>query len=125
MQCCAYKHMLTHRDRKGASFWDDFKCAFCCQPRPKNTTKATKKLMKKNHPKAFMEMARSYKEGKYKEGEGVFQSDTKSLEMRICAAELGLANAFDHIGYCYEEGIVVEQDKSKALEFYEYCSGSW
>ena len=43
----------------------------------------------------------------------------KSLEMRICAAELGHADAFVNIGCRYDEGIVVEQDKSKALEFYE------
>ena len=70
--------------------------------------------MKKKNPEAFGQMAKHYKNG-----EGTFQSDTKSLEMRICAAELGLANAFDHIGYSYQEGIVVEQDMSKALEFYE------
>jgi len=112
---CAFKHMMTDINKKGPSHtWDDYKCAFCCQVKGTNTIKAMKKLMKKNNPKAFMQMANAHVSGN-----DIIQSDTKSLEMRICAAELGLANAFDHIGYSYEEGIVVEQDYSKALEFYE------
>ena len=55
----------------------------------------------------------------YRDGEGVFQSDTRSLEMRICAAELGNAKAHGLIGYHYDNGIAVEEDKSKALAYYE------
>jgi len=65
-----------------------------------------------------MQMATEYKTG----DKGVLQSDTKSLEMRICAAELGDAEAFVNIGCHYDEGIVVEQDKSKTLEFYEVAA---
>ena len=39
--------------------------------------------------------------------------------MRIRAAELGYAVAFGFIGQHYEGGIAVEQDKSKAVAFYE------
>ena len=63
----------------------------------------------------------------YEEGDGVIQSDTKTLEMYICAAELGHAQAFGAIGESYEEGIAVEQDMSKALEFWKIAAkkGSW
>ena len=50
------------------------------------------------------------------------QSDTRALEMYIRAAELGHAEAFDHIGYYYRQGIVVEQDKSKGLEYCEVAA---
>ena len=73
--------------------------------------------MKKNNPRAFMQMARACKSG-----DGVFQSDTRSLEMYIRAAELGHDQAFDAIGHFYDGGIVMEQDKSKALEYYEIAA---
>ena len=49
-----------------------------------NTIKQLKKLMKNNHPDAFIMMANNYKTGDL-----VFQSDTKALEMYTRAAELG------------------------------------
>ena len=111
---CAIKHRLTDKDKKGASWRDDYKCPFCQQPKSGSVIKSLKKLMKKNNPDAFMQMAKGYKEG-----DGVLQSDTRTLEMHIRAAELGHANAFDHIGCAYDNGIAVEQNMSKALEFYE------
>ena len=70
-----------------------------------------------------MAMAFGYESGT----DGLFQSDTKSLEMRIRAAELGSAKAFTGIGQDYdsrreyfsEERSVVKRDMSKALAFYE------
>lgn len=70
--------------------------------------------MKKNNPDAYMQMA-----SRYESGDGVFQSDTKALEMRIRAAELGNSQAYYFIGYFYDKGIVVEEDKSKAVEYLE------
>lgn len=55
---------------------------------------------------------------RYKSGDGVFQSDTKSLEMRICAAELGYAEALRYIGTFYRFGITVQQNPIRALRFY-------
>ena len=120
--------MLTDRTKKvekGASHWKDYKCPFCQQKgcvkddsetHSKSYVKAFKKLMKKSNPSAYMQMAI-----KYKSGDGVIQSNTRSLEMRICAAELDHAEAFVHIGNNYFQGVVVDQDesKSKALEYYE------
>ena len=82
-----------------------------------NAIKSLRRLMKKNNPEAFMQMATEHKSG-----EGVFQSDTKSLEMRICAAELGHADAFINIGSSYQEGVVVEQNIVKAVEYYEVAA---
>ena len=110
---CACKELLNNF-KKGVMDIHEQKCAFCRQPYPENGIKATKKLMKKKNPQAFMRMAH-----RYEEGQDVFQSDTKVLEMRISAAELGEANAYGYIGQCYRDGIVVEQDMSKALAFYE------
>jgi len=90
------------------------KCSFCRQLTPKNQVKALKILMKRNDSQAYMQMA-----FRYKQGEGVIQSNTKSLEMLIRAAELGDIEAFGKLGSYYERGIAVEQDESKAIEFYE------
>jgi len=92
------------------------KCAFCRLPsmRNNNYTKPLKKQMKKKNPYAFLAMAQ-----RYQDGEGVFQSYTKSLEMYIRSAELGNAEGFSMIGYYYMNGVLVEQDDSKALAFYE------
>ena len=58
----------------------------------------------------------------YEEGEGIFQSDTKALEMCIRAAELGSAQAFGLIGNNYKDGIAVETNASKAIEFYDLAA---
>jgi len=52
----------------------------------------------------------------------MLQSYTRALEMYICAAELGNAEAFEKIGSCYHTGIAVEEDKSKALEYWEVAA---
>lgn len=92
-------------------------CSFCRQPIEMadiDKIKSLEKLMKKNDPEAFMQMAK-----RYKIGDGVLQSDTRHLEMRISAAELGNAEAFGYIaGFCLG-GIVVEQNTSKAWELLE------
>ena len=93
---------------------EEFKCAYCRLPSPKSDIKALKKLMKKNNTQAFIQMA-----DRYESGEGVFQSDTKALEMYICAAELGCAEGYLYIGRYYAQGIAVEEDTSKASEFHE------
>jgi len=123
MTCCG-KHICSgciyksvNRDRENGVPRHKIKCAFCCQPTPKNNLKENKKLMKRKNPDAFMQMA-----VKYESGEGVFQSDTKALEMRINAAERGLAQAFSIIALNYMEGDTVEQNTSKAFEFSEVAA---
>jgi len=60
---------------------------------------------------------------KYQSGEGVFQSDTKALELYVRAAELGHAEAYAVIAIHYQTGaIAVEQDMSKTLAFYEVAA---
>ena len=113
-----YKHLMTESEI--AKSKGDLSrlgiCAFCQQkmPTPTVVPKTLRKLMKNNNPDAYMQMA-----ALYKSGDRVFQSDTKSLEMRIRAAELGHVEALVHIGQSYTLGVVVEQDELKALEFYE------
>ena len=109
---CTYQEVLSCMENGESP--NEHKCAFCRQPQPKNYIKSLKKLMKKNNPDAFMDMA-----FRYKEGDEVIQSETKALEMYIYAAELGHTEAFGYIGQYYERDIGVEQDISKALEFYE------
>jgi len=115
---CNYKRelmTLNEIERTRTPIYEQ-KCAFCRQ-KTKNSIKELKKLMKKNVPCAYMMMA-----GLYKSGEGVIQSDTKCLEMRIRAAELGYARAFGLIGIAYHEGIVVEENMSKAFEYCEIAA---
>ena len=113
---CIYKHLITDA-RKGESEIAEHKCAFCRQQTlsGQRRIKAMKKLMKNNNPDVYLQMAFKYKFGE----DGVIQSDTRTLEMRIRAAELGNANAFAGIGLCYREGTALEEDMSKSIEFYE------
>ena len=115
---CIYKSLMKGIKDNGADSSKIGLCAFCRQQAPENDTKAIKKLMKKKNPHAFMHKAERYKAGAY----GVFQSYTRALEMYTCAAELGNAEAFEKIGSCYHTGIAVEQDKSKALEYWEVAA---
>jgi len=117
---CRYKQTISEikRDREKGVQKHDIKCAFCCQSSPTNRIKALKKLMKKNNIQSFIQMSTHYKRGG-----GVIQSDTRALEMYIRAAELGdSARAYGMIGHYYIEGTVVEQNKSKAIEFYEVAA---
>ena len=107
---CSYKQTLTEMKNRVPDH--EQKCAFCCQLDPKNHVKALKKLMKKNNTYAFLMMAE-----RYKSGDGVFQSDTKSIEMYICAAELGNAQAYALIAHYYEAGNVVAKNMSRAFAF--------
>ena len=109
---CICKHVVT--ETKNGVQQHDHKCIFCRQLMPKNSVKAMKKLMKKNNPHAHIQMA-----NRYKEGDGVIQSYTKTLEMYVDAAELGHADAYAGIGLCYKEGIAVERNMSKAFYFLE------
>jgi len=112
---CVHKHIMTEMKKNKQT---EYKCAFCCQPPQKSDIKALKRLMKKNNPHAFMAMAEKYVSG----DDGVIQSETRSLEMRIRAAELGHTRAYLLIGEYYLEGNAVEHDYSKALVFWEIAA---
>ena len=115
---CVYKHMIADVE-KGLQHYGDQKCAFCRQQQidQDGEIKNLKKLMKKNNPQAFIQMAIYYQSG-----DGVSQSDNKALEMYIHAAELGSIEAYENIGHT-----IAERDMSKALEYYEVAAkkGSW
>ena len=113
----AYKEALNlaKNELNGIKKSGEHKCAFCRQQAPKNPIKSLKKLMKKNNPGAYLQMAGYYRGGT----DGVFQSDTKTLEMLIHAAELDHTEAFLNIGCFYLVGIGVDRDISKGVAFYE------
>jgi len=119
MTCCGKKICMgctwkevKNSEKKGLRFEEQI-CAFCRRPEDENPIKSLKKLMKKKNPTAFIRMGIHYKEG-----DGVFQSDTKALEMFICSAELGHADAYSAIGIWYQGlGTVLERDLSKAVAF--------
>ena len=73
MTCCGKYvcggciHNSIKRDRENGVPRHKIKCAFCCQPTPKNDIKSLKKLMNKNNPRAILMMA-----DKYELGERVF-----------------------------------------------------
>ena len=116
---CVCENIKTYRNQieRRVITMEEFKCAFCRQPPPKNTIKALKKLMKKNNTQAFLHMA-----GYYERGDGVMQSDIKALEMRIRAAELGNAQAYTLIAYQYDYGNLVGQNTPKVFEFLEIAA---
>ena len=113
---CMGKSFITAK-AKGKEKPSDMKCAFCCEPSSHNDIKKMKRLMKNNNPLAYNQMALSYESG-----DGVFQSDTKALEMYIRAAELGNADAYVGIGLYYKEGTAVERDLSKSIDFLEVAA---
>jgi len=105
---CSYKSMET--DKNNGVPTEEFKCAYCRRLISKsNPTKELKRLIKKNNTQAFIQMG-----VRYAAGNGVFQSNTKALEMFINSAELGNAPSYFKIGQAYKEGIGVEQDESKS-----------
>jgi len=127
MQCCGKQICMgcIFKNRNLQNQRREFKCLFCRQsPYKNNYINAMRRLMKKNISHAFFTMAT-----KHKNGDEVFQSDTRALEHYIRAAELGHIKALTGLAQCYERGIAVEEDISKALAFYEVsakkgCVGS-
>jgi len=120
--CSTLKQMITDKNKK-KGVKHEMKCAFCCQPNPKNEIKALKRLMKKNSPVAYTHMAE-----RYKKGDGVLQSDTKSLEMLVCAAELGYIGAYSVIGHYFRKSDMDATDDSldslsfKSIELMEVAA---
>lgn len=114
---CIHKHLETEKDN--GVLKKDIKCAFCRRnmlSTAKDETKAIKKLIKKSDDyHVFMQMA-----GRYESGNGVLQSDTKALEMRIRAAELGYAGAYLEIGHWYLD--TPNPDLSKLMAFYKVAA---
>ena len=113
---CTYKQTMNDVE-KGVKQYEQ-KCAFCRQPSNNNYIKLLKKLMKKNVPNAYMQMACLYRDG----DEGAMQSYTRALEMLIRVAELDHPPAFGMIGKFYYDGNAVDVDRSKALAFYEIAA---
>jgi len=114
---CVYKSKITDsRKNKNEVPKHEEKCAFCRKPIVtafKHRMKLLKKRIKNDDANACTVLA-----ALHETGQAVLQSNTKSLEMYIRAAELGHVDAFAKLGYYYQDGIGVELDLSKAIEFY-------
>ena len=100
---------------------DNHKCPFCRTPAPtseKEANERDKKRMEAGDPIAIYNIGRNYYSGL----SGYTQDYKKALELWHQAGELGYANAYNNIGYCYNSGNGVEVDKGKAKQFYELAA---
>ena len=68
----------------------------------------------KGDPRAMFELSE-----RYKNGDGVIENEAEFFRLLRLSAEAGLGDALNRMGYCYEYGIAVEKDISKAIEFYK------
>ena len=93
-------------------------CPFCRSPAPEILSEAIeldKRRMDKGDPVAMYNIGAFYRDG----SNGFPQDWDKALELWLRAAELGYTLAYNNIGYSYNNGIGVEQDKKKAIRYYE------
>ena len=97
------------------------KCPFCRTPHPKTNEEVIKRLNKRveaSDAEAMYTLGGFYRNGKG----GYPQDHKKALELYHRAGELGYAKAYVCIGYAYDFGLGVEQDKSKAKYYYELAA---
>ena len=100
---------------------DNRKCPFCRAPYPDTEEEAVKQLNKRmevDDAQAIGLLASYYREGKYEYP----QDHTKALELFHQAGELGSTDAYNSIGYLYEHGEGVEEDKKKARHYFELAA---
>jgi len=99
---------------------DNRKCPFCrvSAPETEEVIKRTKKRMEANDPIAIYNIGCWYDEGLY----GLPQDYVKALELYHRAGELGYSKAYCNVGFAYDNGIGVEVDKKKALDYYELAA---
>ena len=96
-------------------------CAFCREPKPTSAEediKRLQKLMEVNNADAFSHFGGYYAQGI----RGVPQDFPKANELYLRAAELGCGEAYNNLGYSYDNGEGVEMDKKKAIHFYELAA---
>ena len=92
-------------------------CAFCREPTPTSSEEATeqiKKLMEAENADALYNVAGYYEDGSYLQ-----QDYEKANELYLKAGDLGCARAYFKMGYSYNFGRGVEEDKKKAKHYYE------
>jgi len=111
---CCYAPVYDNQGNKV----DNKKCPFCRIPTPathKEANERIKKRIEAGDPIAMQSMGCVYRDG----GFGLPQDYTKALELFHRAGELGHAEAYNNIGYLYDNGRGVEVDKKKANYYFE------
>ena len=96
-------------------------CAFCRVPASSSSeeeVKRIKKLIDFNNAYAFYMLAGYYARGNM----GMQQDIAKGNELYLRAGELGNPEAYDNLGYSYDNGIGVEVDKKKAKYYWELAA---
>ena len=100
---------------------DNQKCPFCRTPDPSSDEEIVERLKKRvkaNDARAIYNLGVCHQNGLYSRS----QDYNKALELWHRAAEIGYANAYNNIGFCYVNGHGVEVDKEKALHYYELAA---
>ena len=93
-------------------------CPFCRTPAPKTDDeiiKQVKKRVEMGDVEAIYNLGPMYIDGRH----GLPQDNTKALELFLRAGELGCAAAYNNIGRSYFNGIGVERNEKKAMDYYE------
>lgn len=96
-------------------------CPFCRDPRAGSLDKGIKELNKhieRGSANACFALGGMYDKGVY----GMPQDYAKANELFLKSGELGCAEAYNNLGHNYENGLGVEVDEEKTIEFYELAA---
>ena len=99
---------------------DNKKCPFCRTPDASGdeAIKREKKRVDAGNAEAIFNLGGNYSDGIY----GYPVDHTKALELWHRAGELGHANAYNNIGWAYDNGKGVDVDKKRAVYYYEQAA---
>ena len=114
--CCGCCYAPVY-DNQGNEV-DNEKCPFCRTPTPDTDEEAIERERKRvdaGDAVAIFNLGFDYKDGSH----GMPQNYTKALKHWHRAAELGYSEAYNSIGYAYNNGEGLEVDEKKANHFYE------
>ena len=114
---CAYAPLYDGQGNKIA----EEKCPFCRTPKPKTNEEAIIRMSKRveaGDPLAIGTLASYYGEGKYEYP----QDHAKAFELFHRAGDLGDSEGYCCIGCAYDQGLGVEVDKKKAVQYFELAA---
>jgi len=114
---CGYAPVYDNQGNKV----DSKKCPFCRTPHPKSDEEAVERLKKRSEADdaiAIYNLGVFHQEGLH----GFPQDYKKALENWYRAGEIGYANAYNSIGYAYNNGKGVDVDNKEANHYYELAA---
>ena len=97
------------------------KCPFCRTPLPGSIEEFNERLQKRvelDDSEAIFTLGCNYRDAE----DGFPQDDVKALELFVRAGDLGFTEAYNSIGYAYENGHGVDIDEKKAKHYYELAA---